>query len=97
MIHLRNPTNDGRRMVESVDHSRGRHLHLADPNRAEKPLRKLVLRLRLHQKAHIDRHARHVSQGKVKNRARDRRAPDVNVDLQIVRASVVIARQGLSK
>lgn len=78
-----------------VDHKRRRHFHLTNPHSSDQPLRQLLLRLRLRQKPHIDRHARHVPQREPQNRRRDRRAAYIDVDLEVVIASVVIARQRL--
>ena len=82
-----------RRRVGRVENSGGRHLHLADPNGPNQPLRQLLLRLRLHNEPHIDGHARHVPQREVQDRVRDGTAPNVNVNLEVVTPPVVVTRQ----
>lgn len=91
MIHL-GPPNPARH-VQRLNHRGRRHLHLANPNRTDQPLRQLILRLCLHHKPHIDRHRRHAPQREVQNRVRDRAASDIDVNFEVIRTFVVSAIQ----
>lgn len=81
------------RRVGGIDECGEVHLHLANPNRSDQLLRQLILRLRLHHKPHIDGDARHVPQSESQNGVRDGTASNVNINLKVIRSSMIVTRK----
>jgi hypothetical protein len=69
------------------------HLHPRDAHGAEQPLGQLLLGLGLDEEPHVDGDRRDGAEREVQDGAGDRRAADVHVDLQVVVAPVVAARE----
>jgi hypothetical protein len=69
------------------------HLHPRDAHGAEQPLGQLLLGLGLDEEPHVDGDRRDGAEREVQDGAGDRRAADVHVDLQVVDAPVVAARE----
>ena len=65
------------------------HLQMRDPRRADEPLRQILVLLRLHQETHVHDERRHVPQHETNNVIGNRAAPDVNVNLEIIRRLMI--------
>lgn len=76
------------------DGGRG-HLHLTNPNRSDESLGELLLRLRLHHESHVDGDAGDVAQREAQDSVGDGTAPNVHVNLEVVRSPVIVTRQSL--
>jgi len=81
-------------LIRGQLHVLGRaHLHLRDAHGAEQPLGQLLLGLGLDKEPHVDGHRRDGAEREMQDGAGDRGAADVDVDLEVVVALVVAARE----